>query len=339
MLAVALAARQGIHPGCAGHAPRRPHRRPCCSAAVTKRLAARRGGTRPLTTTRPKDHRHADTRHRRRPDEFPGPQRPARRHRHPVPLRLDDRPQRLRRHPIGAARRPVGAVRQRRADRAAGRRSPTGSPASARRACGSTTCSASTTSTSTATRPKALVYHTSHQVFEEDPTTVNVLVGRYHDVLMCTADGWRISRLVFEILWGERRQDATGTWPPSAGAARSSPATQTGRDDRHGARARRLPRPPHGRVGGDGRRHVVAVLRRTARDEPGVLQRRRPGLLGVHAPRAGARHLPAPGDLLQRVDHAVGARAGRTGSCRRRSTHLSTSSTARSSTPGSHRAP
>ena len=58
-------------------------------------------------------------------------------------------------------------------------------------------------------RAKALVYHTSHQVFEEDPATVNVLVGRYHDELTRTADGWRISRLVFEILWGERRQDAT----------------------------------------------------------------------------------------------------------------------------------
>ena len=38
---------------------------------------------------------------------------------------------------------------------------------------------------------------------------MNVLVGRYHNVLTRTPDGWKISRLVFEILWGERRQDAT----------------------------------------------------------------------------------------------------------------------------------
>jgi SnoaL-like domain len=58
-------------------------------------------------------------------------------------------------------------------------------------------------------RAKALVYHTSHQVFEEDLSTVQVLVGRYHDELTRTSAGWRISKLVFEILWGERRQDAT----------------------------------------------------------------------------------------------------------------------------------
>jgi hypothetical protein len=57
---------------------------------------------------------------------------------------------------------------------------------------------------------KALVYHTSHQLFEDDPATVHVLVARYHDELRRTIDGWRISKLVFEILWGERRTDATG---------------------------------------------------------------------------------------------------------------------------------
>jgi ketosteroid isomerase-like protein len=57
---------------------------------------------------------------------------------------------------------------------------------------------------------KALVYHTSHQLFESDPETVHVLVGRYHDELRRTDDGWRIGKLVFEILWGERRPDATG---------------------------------------------------------------------------------------------------------------------------------
>jgi hypothetical protein len=47
-------------------------------------------------------------------------------------------------------------------------------------------------------------------VFASDPDTVNVLVARYHNEVVRTADGWKISRLVFEILWGERRQDSTG---------------------------------------------------------------------------------------------------------------------------------
>lgn len=59
-------------------------------------------------------------------------------------------------------------------------------------------------------RAKVLVYHTSHQVFASDPDTVNVLVARYHNEVVRTAEGWKISRLVFEILWGERRQDNTG---------------------------------------------------------------------------------------------------------------------------------
>src|ERR1700737_1679194 len=59
-------------------------------------------------------------------------------------------------------------------------------------------------------RAKVLVYHTSHQVFANDPDTVNVLVARYHNEVVRTADGWKISRLLFEILWGERRQDTTG---------------------------------------------------------------------------------------------------------------------------------
>ncbi len=57
---------------------------------------------------------------------------------------------------------------------------------------------------------KALVYHTSHQLFEDDPATVHVLVARYHDELRRRDDGWKISKLVFELLWGERRTDATG---------------------------------------------------------------------------------------------------------------------------------
>jgi hypothetical protein len=56
----------------------------------------------------------------------------------------------------------------------------------------------------------ALVYHTSHQVFGDDPDTAKLLVGRYHNELRREPDGWRISRLVLEILWGEDKTDATG---------------------------------------------------------------------------------------------------------------------------------
>ena len=77
--------------------------------------------------------------------------------------------------------------------------------------------------------------------------------------------------------------------------------------------------------------------RRAARDEPGLLQHVRAGLLGLHAPRRGARHLQDAGAVLQRVDHAVAARTRSTASCRRRSTRPTTSSTAGSSTRGSRR--
>jgi len=59
-------------------------------------------------------------------------------------------------------------------------------------------------------RASALVYHTSHQVFEEDPETAKLLVGRYQNELRREGDGWRISRLVLEILWGEEKADAAG---------------------------------------------------------------------------------------------------------------------------------
>jgi hypothetical protein len=57
---------------------------------------------------------------------------------------------------------------------------------------------------------KALTYHTSYQLPKDDPTTVVVLVARYHLQLRRGDNGWQISRLVFEILWGERRQDTAG---------------------------------------------------------------------------------------------------------------------------------
>ncbi len=59
-------------------------------------------------------------------------------------------------------------------------------------------------------RAGALVYHTSHQVFEDDPETAKLLVGRYHNELRRERDGWRISRLVLEILWAEEKTDAAG---------------------------------------------------------------------------------------------------------------------------------
>jgi hypothetical protein len=59
-------------------------------------------------------------------------------------------------------------------------------------------------------RASALVYHTSHQMTESNPGVVNVLVARYHNELIRTAGEWRISKLLFEILWGEQRSDTTG---------------------------------------------------------------------------------------------------------------------------------
>jgi ketosteroid isomerase-like protein len=57
---------------------------------------------------------------------------------------------------------------------------------------------------------KALVYHTSYQQYHGSPDVVHQIVARYHDELRRESEGWRISRLLFEILWGERRGDATG---------------------------------------------------------------------------------------------------------------------------------
>jgi ketosteroid isomerase-like protein len=57
---------------------------------------------------------------------------------------------------------------------------------------------------------KALVYHTSHQLFEDDPDTAKVLVGRYHNELTREPGGWKISKLVLELLWAEAKVDVTG---------------------------------------------------------------------------------------------------------------------------------
>jgi ketosteroid isomerase-like protein len=57
---------------------------------------------------------------------------------------------------------------------------------------------------------KALVYHTSHQLFEDDPDSAKVLVGRYRNELRRTDEGWKISKLELELLWAESRVDAVG---------------------------------------------------------------------------------------------------------------------------------
>jgi hypothetical protein len=52
-----------------------------------------------------------------------------------------------------------------------------------------------------------LSYLTSYQVFEEDPNAAIILVARYHDELRRTPDGWKISKRVMELLWGETKPD------------------------------------------------------------------------------------------------------------------------------------
>lgn len=54
---------------------------------------------------------------------------------------------------------------------------------------------------------KTISYLTSHQVFREDPDAAAILVARYHDELKRTEDGWKISKRVMELLWGESRAD------------------------------------------------------------------------------------------------------------------------------------
>jgi ketosteroid isomerase-like protein len=54
---------------------------------------------------------------------------------------------------------------------------------------------------------KALSYLTSYQVFKENPDAATILVARYHDELRRAADGWKISKRVMELLWGESKAD------------------------------------------------------------------------------------------------------------------------------------
>jgi hypothetical protein len=54
---------------------------------------------------------------------------------------------------------------------------------------------------------KTLSYLTSYQVFKENPDAAVILVARYHDELRRASDGWKISRRVMEVLWGESKAD------------------------------------------------------------------------------------------------------------------------------------
>jgi ketosteroid isomerase-like protein len=54
---------------------------------------------------------------------------------------------------------------------------------------------------------KTLSYLTSYQVFKENPDAAIILVARYHDELKRTSDGWKISKRVMEVLWGESKAD------------------------------------------------------------------------------------------------------------------------------------
>ena len=54
---------------------------------------------------------------------------------------------------------------------------------------------------------KTLSYLTSYQVFKENPDAAVILVARYHDELGRASDGWKISRRVMEVLWGESKAD------------------------------------------------------------------------------------------------------------------------------------
>ena len=54
----------------------------------------------------------------------------------------------------------------------------------------------------------ALSYHTSHQQFADNPN-VTTIVARYHDKLVRTAWGWKLSEKVMEVLWAGEREDPT----------------------------------------------------------------------------------------------------------------------------------
>jgi hypothetical protein len=59
-------------------------------------------------------------------------------------------------------------------------------------------------------RASALSYHTSHQMFKDNPDVAGVIIARYHDKLARTPSGWKISEKVMEIVWAGERRDAAG---------------------------------------------------------------------------------------------------------------------------------
>ncbi len=68
----------------------------------------------------------------------------------------------------------------------------------------------------------ALVYHTSYQKFDGDDQ-VCIVVGRYHDELTRHDGRWKISRLVFEIMWGDRPADTAAYLESVGGRAHQVP--------------------------------------------------------------------------------------------------------------------
>jgi hypothetical protein len=54
-------------------------------------------------------------------------------------------------------------------------------------------------------RASTVAYLTSYQVFKENPDAAVILVARYHDELRREAQGWKISRRIMEVLWGETK--------------------------------------------------------------------------------------------------------------------------------------
>ena len=126
-----------------------------------------------------------------------------------------------------AGRRPVGAVRQRRAARRRRRGRRAGSARRSPTVVWQHHLLSVYHVEVDGDRASALVYHTSHQVFEDDPDTAKLLVGRYHNELRREAGGWRISRLVLELLWGEdedrrRRLPRPRRWPRPGSCRRMS---------------------------------------------------------------------------------------------------------------------
>ena len=115
---------------------------------------------------------------------------------------------------------------------------------------------------------KTLSYLTSYQVFEENPDAAIILVARYHDELRRTPDGWKISRRVMELLWGESKADEGYPGRPRRSRAQDLAAqltTHRSEENNHGDRSHSL----HDDAGPQGprrgRRHLQEVHQGRAR--------------------------------------------------------------------------